>query len=276
MAEYQHSSAPRGRIYYSRDGPVQPLPDRGYFQHREVRPQVLRVGNPQPSLDDDPFSARQLFKRKSATVASFTNTKQSLKSIRKLILRKSSQETAKKQEPGIQPIVRTSLLGVPSTPSFASSLYSASIGGDSRTHSPEPDLNPHNMAQRSTLIEEVRSTTPTPGQQASILAQLENEKPVASGNGVSVSINLAEPILFLQGFDPADFEERNTTMLRGSLHLRVTKSAKIKTIYLKFRGRAETEWPEGMLSWWFWNSLETDQSKEYLLKEINTAVRKAS
>ena len=249
MAEYQHCSAPRGRIYYSRDGPVQPLPDRGYFQYREVRPQILRVGDPQPSLDDDPFSARQLFKRKSVTIASLTSTKQNLKSIRKLIRRKGSQqETPKKQELGVHPIVRTSLLGVPSRPSLASSLYSASIGGDSRTHSPEPGIDPQNMAQRPNLIEEVRSTTPTPGQQASLLAQLENEKPVASGNGVSVSINLAEPILFLQGFDPADFEERNTTMLRGSLHLRVTKSAKIKTIYLKFRGRAETEWPEGMVS----------------------------
>ena len=74
-----------------------------------------------------------------------------------------------------------------------------------------------------------------------------DEKPLASGNGVSFSIALAEPVLFLQGFEHADVgeTERTTTMLRGSFHLRVTKSAKIKAINLNFRGRAETEWPEG-------------------------------
>ena len=72
------------------------------------------------------------------------------------------------------------------------------------------------------------------------------EKLLASGNGVSVSITLAEPMLFLQGFDQSEVGERTTTMLRGTLSLRVSKSAKIKTISLNFRGRAETEWPEGI------------------------------
>lgn len=71
------------------------------------------------------------------------------------------------------------------------------------------------------------------------------EKPLASSNGVSVSINLAEPVLFLQGFEPNDMSSGNTAMLRGTLHLRVTKSAKIKAVTLKFRGRAVTKWPEG-------------------------------
>ena len=71
------------------------------------------------------------------------------------------------------------------------------------------------------------------------------EKPLASGNGVSLSINLAEPVLFLQGFDQSELANQNTTMLRGSFHLRVSKTAKIKTVSLKFSGRAETEWPEG-------------------------------
>ena len=71
------------------------------------------------------------------------------------------------------------------------------------------------------------------------------EKPIASGNGVSLSITLAEPVLFLQGFDHSDLGNQTTTMLRGSFHLRVSKSAKIKTITLAFHGRAETEWPEG-------------------------------
>lgn len=71
------------------------------------------------------------------------------------------------------------------------------------------------------------------------------EKPLASGNGVALSIMLAEPVLFLQGYDQSELANSTTTMLRGSFHLRVSKAAKIKAITLNFRGRAETEWPEG-------------------------------
>lgn len=73
-----------------------------------------------------------------------------------------------------------------------------------------------------------------------------NDKPLASGSGVQVSINLAEPVLFLQGFDQSDTSQGNTAMLRGTLHLRVTKSSKLKAVTLKFKGRAMTKWPEGM------------------------------
>merc|ERR1711939_506973 len=38
----------------------------------------------------------------------------------------------------------------------------------------------------------------------------------------------------------------NTAMLRGSLHLRVAKSAKIKAVNLRFKGKAVTKWPEGI------------------------------
>lgn len=74
----------------------------------------------------------------------------------------------------------------------------------------------------------------------------QDEKPIASGNGVSMAIHLAEPVLFLQGFDNADSSSGNTAMLRGSLHLRVQKSAKIKAVNLKFKGKAVTKWPEGI------------------------------
>jgi hypothetical protein len=77
-------------------------------------------------------------------------------------------------------------------------------------------------------------------------AHLADEKPVASGNGVSISISLAEPVLFLQGFDQNDTVSRSTTMLRGSLLIRVAKQAKLKSISLNFRGRSETDWPEGI------------------------------
>ena len=104
------------------------------------------------------------------------------------------------------------------------------------------------MVHRPSLAENVRTVSMSSN--ASIGTGLSaggvhEEKPIASGNGVSLSIALAEPMLFLQGFDHSELSNQTTTMLRGSFHLRVSKSAKIKTITLAFRGRAETEWPEG-------------------------------
>lgn len=75
---------------------------------------------------------------------------------------------------------------------------------------------------------------------------MDDEKPLASGNGVSMGIQLAEPCLFLQGFEQADSHTSSTAMLRGSLHLRVQKTAKIKAVTLKFKGKSVTKWPEGV------------------------------
>lgn len=82
------------------------------------------------------------------------------------------------------------------------------------------------------------------------------DKPLAGSNGVSIGVNLTEPLLFLQGHDQNDTTSRSTVMLRGSLHLKVLKSAKIKAVTLKFKGTATTRWPEGnsshsfvVLSW---------------------------
>ncbi|CAG5182816.1 uncharacterized protein ALTATR162_LOCUS10349 [Alternaria atra] len=72
------------------------------------------------------------------------------------------------------------------------------------------------------------------------------EKPVASGGGVSVNVQLTEPVLFLRGFEQAEHAERSTAMLRGTLCLKITKPSKLKAVTLKFRGRATTKWPEGI------------------------------
>jgi hypothetical protein len=81
---------------------------------------------------------------------------------------------------------------------------------------------------------------PTTGQ------RIPEEKPIAHGNGVSVAIALAEPVLFLQGFEQGDLAANpSTAMLRGTLHIKVTKLAKLKAITLKFKGKAVTKWPEG-------------------------------
>ena len=74
---------------------------------------------------------------------------------------------------------------------------------------------------------------------------LDEEKPIASGNGVSMGLHLTEPVLFLQGFENTEHAPGNTAMLRGSLHVRVQKTAKIKTITLKFKGQVDYEMARG-------------------------------
>ncbi|KAI3343295.1 hypothetical protein F4824DRAFT_507133 [Ustulina deusta] len=75
-------------------------------------------------------------------------------------------------------------------------------------------------------------------------------KPVASGSGVQCSIILAEPNIFLTGFDHDGHPRRevanSTALLRGKLQLNVTKNVKLKSVTLKLHGRARTDWPEGI------------------------------
>ncbi|KAI0976157.1 hypothetical protein F4678DRAFT_215690 [Xylaria arbuscula] len=75
-------------------------------------------------------------------------------------------------------------------------------------------------------------------------------KPVASGSGVQCSIILAEPNVFLTGFDhdghPRHEVANSSALLRGKLQLNVTKNVKLKSITLKLHGTARTDWPEGI------------------------------
>lgn len=94
-----------------------------------------------------------------------------------------------------------------------------------------------------------RSSTITATSRLANAVQLDLcDKPVASAAGVSCSIILAEPFLYLNGFDlaaHAPSSQNSTSMIRGKLVLNVTKSAKIKAVTLSFCGKARTEWPEG-------------------------------
>ncbi|CAJ2651610.1 unnamed protein product [Trifolium pratense] len=78
----------------------------------------------------------------------------------------------------------------------------------------------------------------------------EEEKPLVSGNEVSCSILLAEPVIYLMGLDHdgtiRDTNGANVALLRGTLRLKVTKNAKLKAVNLKFSGKAKTLWPEGI------------------------------
>lgn len=72
------------------------------------------------------------------------------------------------------------------------------------------------------------------------------ENQIISSGSLSLSIVLAEPVLYLRGFSPEEYMEKPPTMLRGSLIVRVLKQTKIKSIELTFKGIARTEWPEGI------------------------------
>jgi hypothetical protein len=83
------------------------------------------------------------------------------------------------------------------------------------------------------------------GPASSPASALCNEKVVASGHNITVSIGLLEPILFLESYERNNPESRKTAMLRGHLRLNLSKPSKIKKVYLQFRGTAVSCWPEG-------------------------------
>ncbi|EPX72499.1 arrestin Aly1 [Schizosaccharomyces octosporus yFS286] len=74
------------------------------------------------------------------------------------------------------------------------------------------------------------------------------KKAIASshGGGMSLSIVLLEPVLYLSGYDLNECQNENPVILRGALVLRVAKPANIRGISLSFGGRSRTEWPEGI------------------------------
>lgn len=140
------------------------------------------------------------------------------------------------------------------TANMRSSNRHSMISGPLNAHLQRPRLNsdfrgPSGAASlHSSSAHGATSRPETVPVEASVIPNLnlEDEKPIVSGNGVSVAIHLAEPVLFLQGFENPDHAPGNTAMLRGALHIRVQKAAKIKTVSLKFKGTAVTKWPEGI------------------------------
>ncbi|KAL9598816.1 MAG: hypothetical protein Q9219_004235 [cf. Caloplaca sp. 3 TL-2023] len=246
---YREVKSRRGRLYYAPfASSVVPAISPGLFRARTARPHLLRIVSvsPESRLDLTPSHHRW---------NPFKTTKLAY-----------SRETAKR-------LLRFVTSSTPSTsnPSDSSSIHSAGSGTSSNFVAPlqnqsnemtavEGRLRGYTvggpvsgMVHRPSLSESVRTASNTSsgstgnnGSTSFCSANLGEAKPLASANGVSISITLAEPVIFLQGFDQSELGNRTTAMLRGSLHLKVAKSAKIKTVSLNFRGRAETEWPEGI------------------------------
>lgn len=93
-------------------------------------------------------------------------------------------------------------------------------------------------------VSEPSSTAPV-SESTDSFPRLPNEKIVATGSGITVGIALTEPVLYLAGYDHNDPSSKKSAILRGQLHLKVTKSVKIKKISICFRGHSQTDWPDG-------------------------------
>ncbi|KAK6385969.1 hypothetical protein LTS17_001542 [Exophiala oligosperma] len=96
--------------------------------------------------------------------------------------------------------------------------------------------------------------------------------PAATAAGFTLSLELAEPILYLEGFDYPHNSEHRSAVLRGVMNLTVLKPTTLNALKLNFRGETETIWPE---SWRVrklhkvfreevvqqtWNFLQTDDA----------------
>lgn len=121
---------------------------------------------------------------------------------------------------------------------------------DSHLRSSQPDTR--EMHTESTMATQVlprpvaEATSTAVPQLSTPFPPLRNEKIVATGSGLTVGIALTEPVLYLQGYDQHDPSTKKSAILRGQIHLKVTKSVKIKKISIQFRGHAQTDWPDGI------------------------------
>lgn len=248
-AGYKEIKSRRGRIYYAPfASSVVPAVCPNLLRTRIPRPQLLRIV-PIPSQRPlDPTEVQRHWNLFKTTKLAYSRESA------KRLLRFVTSSTPPTSNP-------PDFSSIQSARSRASSaLSSASQGQLDEMAAVDGRLRGHNiggpvsgMVHRPSLNENVRTasntsagSTANSGSTSFCSANLGEAKPLASANGVSISITLAEPIVFLQGFDQSELANRTTSMLRGSLHLKVAKTAKIKTISLSFRGRAETEWPEGI------------------------------
>lgn len=196
---------------------------------RENAKRFLRsvIANPHPT-DPSSQNNRAYGKRRSWSPAKRTNSGEGGER------RPSAAEESTASDnmrSGIRGSISGPVAAHPARPRLSSDARNSSIASGRGPPNGRPSPN----VQPNTTIDSVMP-----------VYNLEDEKPIAAGNGVSMGIHLAEPVLFLQGFENTETAPGNTAMLRGSLHIRVQKSAKIKAVTLKFKGKAITRWPEGI------------------------------
>ena len=225
----------RGRLYYRPPGHSTPIDDSspGYFRARSFRfsrlSADLRIPDPSTKRIWESLAGSTLAKSKDQAKRLLNYwSSPATESLSPILTR---HDTSTKLVSGE---AMTSVDGARRVVGRPSSTVGGPISG---------------IIHRPSLVQDIRRDSATSissnGSSPPTISSMGEERPIASGNGVSLSIALAEPVLFLQGMDQSELGNQTTTMLRGTFHLRVSKSAKIKTISLAFRGRAETEWPEG-------------------------------
>ncbi|KAL8944687.1 MAG: hypothetical protein Q9216_000255 [Gyalolechia sp. 2 TL-2023] len=246
---YKEVKSRRGRLYYApfTSSVVPPL-GPGLFHARIPRPRILRIVAVAPEYRLD-FTQTQN-NRNPFKFAKLEHSRESAKRLLRFVT-SSTPSTSNPPDPSSNNPGRSRASSALASASQDQLNEMAAIDGRLRGHSVGGPVS--GMMHRPSLSESVRTASNTSagstgnsGSTSFRSANLDEAKPLASANGVSISITLAEPVIFLQGFDQSELGNRTTSMLRGSLHLKVTKTAKIKTISLNFRGRAETEWPEGI------------------------------
>lgn len=236
----------RGRLSYLPAPPANPtLTSPQFFPSRTPRPTSLCIASVRTEnrVRQPPLHPRRKVRFPFRTLA---RSRESAKRFLRLNLSQHSSQ------PVTFPIIAQSQPEVTARTGSAEDM----VFGDGGRHSPSrrdrggSSLGSpvSGMVHRPQLVEEARSVSGLPNNNdiSVPVSALCDEKPIASGNGLSISISLAEPVLYLQGFDQNDSTSGTTTMLRGSLHLHVTKQAKLKSVSLNFRGKSETEWSEGI------------------------------
>lgn len=246
---YKEVKSRRGRLYYAPfASSVVPAVSPGLLRARIPRPHILRIVTVSPEYRVDLTQTQNHWNPFKITKLAYS--RESAKRLLRFVT-SSTPPTSNPPDPSsIQPVrSRSSSALINASQDQLNEM--AAIDGRLRGHSVGGPVS--GMVHRPSLSESVRTASNTSagstGNSGSISfcsGNLGEAKPLASANGVSISITLAEPVIFLQGFDQSELGNHTTSMLRGSLHLKVTKNAKIKTISVNFRGRAETEWPEGI------------------------------
>jgi hypothetical protein len=275
LAGYQEVSSLSGQLFvlpdnlyeaiYLEESPVPPI-----FQSRAVRPHRIHISRVRPDRDQ-PYQLEN--KRVKKTVSSIIFGKlvgpnSTARKFFKFVIHSTPIET----QPSTPFSIPNTPRPVPKTRPSIRRPFSWSPGADSsRMRSPlvsrkenkrrslailspalrhvtSESLSPVPLSPLSNNLEANISTTMLDTQSLSRNSSpAPTEKPLVSGSGVSVSLSLAEPNLFVQGFEHGDLAaDRSTAMLRGCLNIKVTKPSKIKTITLKFKGTSTTKWPEGI------------------------------
>jgi hypothetical protein len=283
LAGYREVNSFRGQLFYlpenlHRAVNLEEYPVPPVFQSRTVRPHRIHIARVEADRQRRPRPRRHKSRKTISIIfGKLAGPKESTKRFFKSVIRTKAVESPSEplaqtpvvsppppQSPSViespRPRLKRPFSWAPGSTELSRMRVSLLVRRESKRRSATAVMDPtlrHSIASPIggvlappiAMNEETRHSSPTMQSFPNVGQKIPDEKPVASGNGVSVSIALAEPCLFLQGFEQGDFQaNRSTAMLRGGLHLRFSKATKIKSVTLKFKGVATTKWPEGKVS----------------------------